>query len=140
MCGLCGCVQCYTREIDPTNAPGICGRQGGSVEEALAYTSCAAGGWMDFDEDGSVTRVVGQGLEAVQVVWPPVSEGKTDKYLRQFLDATEIAEREAEDCDSAEEDENGEDEGGEDGTNDQCKEKDSDSDAQPSRAKKQKKT
>lgn len=32
------------------------------MEEALAYTSWAAGCWMDFDEDGSVTKVVGEGL------------------------------------------------------------------------------
>ena len=67
-------------------------------------------------------------------MWPPVSEGKTDKFLRQFLDASEIAEREAEDCDSAEEeDESGEDEG-KDQNDDEARQESE----QPSSAKKQK--
>jgi hypothetical protein len=131
-------LDCYTREIDPTLAPGISGRQGKSVEEALAYCCCAAGCWMDFDEDGSVTKVVGEGLEAVDVVWPPVSEGKTDKYLRLFLDATEIAEREADECDSAEDDENIESEGKEEEEEEEEEEENDDEEDQGGDAKRQK--
>jgi len=90
-------LDCYTREIDPSNAPAVKARVGGTVEECLAYTAVAAGCWMDFDKDGSVTKVVGERLESIDVVWPPTSEGKTERFLRQFSEATEVAEKEADD-------------------------------------------
>ena len=109
-------LDCYTREIDPTGAPSISGRTAGSVEEALAYTSIAAGCWMDFNGDGAVSMLVGAALEEMdaEIAWPPVSEGKSERYLRQFMDATAIAEKEA---DEAEEEERDGEEG-EKGTDD----------------------
>ena len=101
-------LDCYTREIDPTHSPPIQGRVKGSVEEALAYTGVAAGCWIEFDEDGCVSMLVGGCLEAIDVVWPPTSEGKTNKFVKQFVDATEIAEKEAAE-DSGEEEDGGED-------------------------------
>lgn len=108
-------LDCYMREIDPTDALPLRGRLSGSVEEALAYTGVAAGLWVEFDEDGCVMQLVGERLEAVDVVWPPLSEGATEKFLRQFLEATEIAEKEAEEGsgDGSSHDELGQSEAGE---------------------------
>lgn len=61
------------------------------------------GDWqMDFDDDGSVTQVVGHELENLDVPWPPSTEGKTDRYLKQFEAATAIAEREVDETDDDE--------------------------------------
>lgn len=84
-------LDCYTREIDPTQAPCISGRAAGSVEEALAYTALGAGCWMDFDDDGCVMKLVGERLESVDVEWPPRSEGTSNKFVSTFVQATEIA-------------------------------------------------
>eukprot|EP00961_Rhodomonas_salina_P063988 860022-Rhodomonas_salina.2 len=107
----------FTREIDPETAPQP-GRKPGTVEEALAY-ACAAGGcWLDFNEDGSVSELVGERVGEIDVVWPPTSEGGSERYRKMFVEACEIAEKEVEEEDEGEDAEEGGEEEEEEGEGD----------------------
>ena len=62
----------------------------GSVEEALAYASLAAGCWMDFLPSG-VDRWVARRLESAELEWPPRRCASNDAFQRAFVKAAEAA-------------------------------------------------